>query len=136
MTALSKDRNTPARSGEEFVHPVAADAVIFAGALVVSDATGYLAPGSTAATLTVAGRAEEAVDNTGGADGALTCRVRKGVFLFVNLAADAVGQANVGTTCYIVDDQTVAATNGTNTRSAAGTVMALEGTTGVWVKIA
>jgi len=39
----------------------------------------------------------------------------------------------LGKTCYIVDDETVAKTNGTNTRSAAGTVVGVE-SDGVWVQ--
>lgn len=37
---------------------------------------------------------------------------RRGVFRFGNLSGDAVTQANVGVDCYIVDDQTVAKTDG------------------------
>lgn len=133
MTALTKDRNTQARTGKEIVHPVAAAKKIFAGSLVALNATGYLTPGATATTLTVAGRAQEQVDNSAGADGALTCRVLRGVFLFTN--DGSITRANVGKTCYIVDDQTVAATDGTGTRSAAGKIVDLDGSTGVWVEI-
>ena len=51
MSALTADRNTPFKDGETIPVPVAAGAVIFAGALTVANATGYAAPGSTAATL-------------------------------------------------------------------------------------
>lgn len=134
MSALTADRNTPMKDGELIGVPVAASAVIHAGALVVANATGYAAPGSTATTLTYLGRAESAVDNTGGADGAKTVTVRrKKAFKFANSGADAVTQAELGKTCYVVDDQTVAKTNGTNTRSAAGTVVGVE-SDGVWVE--
>ena len=43
-------------------------------------------------------------------------------------------QADVGADCYIVDDQTVAKTNGTNTRSVAGKIIAVDAD-GVWVKL-
>lgn len=132
--ALTKDRNTEMKDGELVAVPVAADAVIYAGALVVANATGYAAPGSTATTLTYLGRAEEAVDNTGGADGAVTVQVRRGkAFKWGNSGADAVTQAELGKTCYIVDDETVAKTDGTGTRSAAGTVVAVD-SDGVWVE--
>ena len=134
MTALAADRNTHMKEGELIGVPVAANAKIYAGALVVANATGYAAPGSTATTLTYLGRAEASVDNTGGADGAKTVMVRRKVaFKFANLAADLVTQADLGKTCYIVDDQTVAKTNGTNTRSAAGKVLGVE-SDGVWVE--
>ena len=134
MTALAADRNTPMKDGELIGVPVAANAKIFAGAIVVANATGYAAPGSTATTLTYLGRAESSVDNTGGADGAKTVQVRRKVaFKFANLAADLVVQADLGKTCYIADDQTVAKTNGGTTRSAAGKVLGVEAD-GVWVE--
>lgn len=130
--ALTTDRNTPRRDGG-FIHiPVAANAVIHAGALVVADANGYAAPGSTATTLTYLGRAEEAVNNTGGANGDQDITVRRSAFQWKNSGADPVTQASLGKVCYIVDDETVAATNGTNTRSAAGVVTGIE-PDGVWV---
>ena len=132
MTALTKDRNTPWREGDEFNHPAAANAVIHAGALVVLNASGDAAPGSTATGLTPAGRAEEAVDNTGGAAGDKTVQVRKGVFRYAN--DGSISRANIGGTAYIVDDQTLAATDGGGTRSAAGEIVDVDAD-GVWVKI-
>lgn len=130
---LSKDRNTAMKDGELIPVPVAATAVIFAGALVVANATGYAAPGSVATTLTYLGRAEEMVDNSGGADGDKSVLVRrKKAFFWKNSGTDPVTQASLGKPCYIVDDETVAATNGTNTRSAAGTVVGIE-SGGIWV---
>jgi hypothetical protein len=40
----------------------------------------------------------------------------------------------IGNDCYIVDDQTVAKTNGTATRSIAGKIRAVDAQ-GVWVEI-
>lgn len=132
--ALTADRNTSMKDGELIAVPVAASAVIFAGALVAANATGYAVPGSTATTLTYLGRAEEAVDATGYTDGVALVMVRRGkAFKFKNSGSDAVTQASLGKVCYIVDDETVAATNGTNTRSAAGIVLGIE-TDGVWVQ--
>jgi len=129
------DRNTPMKDGELIAVPVAADAVIGAGKIVAADATGYATPGATATTLTYLGRAEEAVDNTGGADGDKTVLVRrKKAFKFANSATDAVTQASLGKVCYIEDDETVSGTNaGGNTQSAAGIVIGVE-SDGVWVE--
>ncbi|MGZ8238286.1 MAG: hypothetical protein ACXWTY_10505 [Methylobacter sp.] len=131
--SLNKDRNTPSRDGVEVVHPVAATKKIYVGALAVLNATGYAEPGSTATTLTAIGRAEEQVDNSSGADGALTITVRRGAFRFSN-HADAVTRTEIGKSCYIVDDQTVAKTDGTGTRSVAGKVIDLD-SAGVWVEV-
>ena len=135
MAALTEDRNTPYKDGETIPVPVAAGKKIFAGSLVAANATGYAEPGSTAATLTALGRAESRVDNTNGTDGAASIVVaRKRAFRFANLTADAVTQAEMGKDCYIVDDQTVAKTNGGSTRSVAGKVLGVEAD-GVWVYI-
>jgi hypothetical protein len=133
MTALAKERNTKERFGEIEDHPVKAATKIWAGSLVVIDA-GYAAPGRTATGLLVAGRAEETVDNSTGAAGDLKVRVKRGKFLWGNSAAgDLIAQANVGAVVYIVDDQTVALTSATSTRSAAGKVVAIDAA-GVWVE--
>lgn len=134
MVALTADRDTKRRDITTHHDPVKAGAVIYAGALVALDANGWLVPGATATTLKARGRAEERVDNTGGADGAVIARVATGVFRFANLGADPVARADIGNDCFIVDDQTVAKTNGTNTRSKAGRVVELD-SAGVWVEI-
>lgn len=131
---LSRDRNTPERSGLLLDLPVAANAVIHGGSLVVVNAAGYAVRGSTALNLRAAGRADEAVDNTGGADGAATVRVSRSTFKFRNSATDPIGQAHLLGDAYVEDDETVAATNGGNTRSRAGKILALD-SDGVWVEI-
>lgn len=134
MAALTQDRNTPEAIGDVYIYGLKADAVLHAGALACLDATGFLVPGVTATGLTAVGRCEKRADNTGAADGTVQARVRRGVFLFANAAPDAITRADVGADCYIVDDQTVAKTDGAGTRSLAGKVVQVEAT-GVWVKV-
>jgi hypothetical protein len=134
MTALTADRNTQYKDGEFVVLAVAASKKIYAGSLVVLNASGYAEPGSTANNVTYVGRAEESVDNSSGSAGAKTVLVRrKKAFKWVNLSTDPIGQADLFKTCYIVDDQTVAKTSDTNARSAAGKVVGID-TDGVWVE--
>lgn len=134
MTALTAPRNTHKQSAEQLGVPVAAGVKIYAGSIVAANANGFAAPGSTATTLTYLGRANETVDNTNGANGAVAIKVdRKQAFKFTNLAADLITQADLFKTCYIVDDQTVAKTNGGATRSAAGKVVGIDAD-GVWVE--
>ncbi|SNS38028.1 hypothetical protein SAMN06265365_15811, partial [Tistlia consotensis] len=109
MAQLTADRNTPERDLKDRVFPVGAGKKVYAGGLVVLNA-GSAEAGTTALALVCVGRAEEQVDNTGGAAGDLTVRVRRGTFRFANAAADPVDLADVNTDCFIVDDQTVAAT--------------------------
>lgn len=135
MTALSADRNTPSRDGREFTRKVAAGKKIFIGALVVLNAAKFAQPATTATGLIADGRAEGFADNSAGADGDILVRVRQGAFYYANSAADPIAQADIGNTCYIVDDQTVAKTNGSATRSAAGTILDVDSALGVLVGV-
>ncbi len=133
--ALTADRDTHERDGKMFVHPVAAAKKIFAGALVVLDSSGNAEPGATATGKIAVGRAEHLADNTLGDAGDVQVKVASGVFKFANSSAgDAITKAEIGDACYIVDDQTVAKTSGTGTRSIAGYIMAVDDD-GVWVKV-
>lgn len=133
MAVLTGNRNTTRRSGDIVTLGVAADKKIFAGALVARDAAGNATPGAIATTLNGVGRARELADNTGGAAGAITCDIEKGIFQFANSAGDPVTVADIGNTCYIVDDQTVSKTNaGGNTQSVAGKIFDVDAQ-GVWV---
>ena len=112
MAALTAARDTTeiSNGARHLILPVKGSTTIYQGALVALDASGYAVPGSKAATLTAAGRAEETVANTG-ADGEVSIRVARGVFVFDN-ATDAgkLTAAHVLKPCYIADDQTVTAT--------------------------
>lgn len=133
--ALSKDRNTKRRDGQQFNDPVAAATRIFAGSIVCLDATGNAVPGSTSTSLTVRGRAEAQVDNRDGAAGAESIESRRGVFAFDNSAgADEIKRADIGAVAYIVDDHTVGKTSGTDTRSEAGVIRDVD-SDGVWIEI-
>lgn len=135
MTALTADRDTPRRENLLRSLPVKAAVKIFAGSLVAVDATGNAVRGATSTTLKAVGRAEEQVDNTAGGDGAQRITVCAGTFRFANsAAADLITLANLDSPCYMVDDQTVALTNGTNTRVQAGIVRDVD-TGGVWVEV-
>jgi hypothetical protein len=134
MTAMTQDRNTPARDARDFQFPVAASVNIYAGALVALTSAGYATKGQTATGLKGVGVAQAPADNTAGADGAIGVKVRRGCFRFANsTAADALGVADVGNDCYMVDDQTVAKTSASNTRSVAGKVRDVD-SSGVWVE--
>lgn len=138
MAALTAARDTPKFQGGAYpdilAFPVATNVNIHQGS-IVSLASGYARPGRTSTTDIVVGIAVKPVDNTGGADGAKTVEVFQAVARFGNSSAgDLIAQADVGAACYVVDDQTVAKTNGTNTRVAAGIILAVD-TDGVWVRV-
>lgn len=132
--ALTQDRNTPRTDGVERVVAVAASTVIFAGAHVVNH-DGFAEPGFVAADVVSLGVAQEHVDNSAGDDGDAFVKVRSGTFRFNNSAeADEITGAHVGANCYIVDDETVAATSDDSARSIGGTVWAVD-SLGVWVTV-
>ena len=129
---LSGPRNTPTRAAIDLVLPLAAGAVIYQGGMVCADAAGLAIAGKTAAGLVVVGMAQISVRQ---ADGDESVFVRPGTYLFGSLdGADQIGQAQIGRVVYLVDDETLAATNGGGTRSPAGVVIDVE-PAGVWVKI-
>lgn len=135
MVALTKDRNTPRADGDLRQGGVAAATTIFAGALVMRNAAGFLIEGQTATGLVGVGRAEEQKDNSAGANGALSLTYRPGVYRFANSAAgDLIADADIGALCYAVDDQTVAKTDGSSSRSPAGIVDHVDAQ-GVWVRL-
>lgn len=135
MAAATKNRNTPQTPGHRRGYPVAANARCFAGTVAVIDATGLAQPGKTGLELIAVGVFEHLVDNYAGAAGDQVAEVLRGYFRLENSAdAEALTPAEIGQTCYLVDDQTVAKTDGAGTRSIAGIVDGVDDV-GVWVLI-
>ena len=133
MAALTKDRNTRRREAVEFNDPVGAGVTIFAGAIIALNATGYAVPGSTALNLTARGIASEQVNNAGGGDGDISVMSMSGGRAFHVGNDGSIDRTDIGGLAYIVDDQTVAATDGGGTRSVAGTIVDVDAS-GVWVR--
>lgn len=107
------------------------------GAMVAVDATGYLVPALTSTALKRFGRVnlspERVVSTVGVASGGKTLKIEFGEFCWGNSGStDTIAQADVGNDCYAVDDQTVAKTDGTGSRSKAGKIMGVDAS-GVWV---
>lgn len=133
MTALTTARDTPRREGLQLNLPMSASK-IFEGSIVALNASGYATKGATSTTLRAAGVAETTVDNAAGNAGDKSIDVKRGTFKFANSSAgDQITLADYGKACYIVDDQTVAKTDGSASRSVAGTVRGVD-TDGVWVE--
>lgn len=134
MTALSTDRNTPQRKGENRNFPVKAATTVYAGGMVAIDATGMLVPAASVAALKIVGRNERRITNAG-ADGAVRADVKPGIFRFGNsTSTDAIAVTDIGSDCYAVDDQTVAKTSNSSARPVAGKIYDVDAQ-GVWVKI-
>jgi hypothetical protein len=137
MTALSSPRLVPTKgdsTGPIRSLPMAA-VKIWSGALVMLNSSGYATNGAASAgneALTVAGLAEETVDNSGGSAGDLYIRVKacndSTAFGFVNDGTDACTIAHVGEMAYLVDNQTVAnaQTGGTATKPLVGNIHSID----------
>lgn len=132
MVALTADRNTPELEPGEREGKLGASQTIFAGSILMRNASGHLIKGATATGSFGVGRAEKRGTSTSA--GVTSQRYRRGIFRFANSAStDLIAEADIGAVCYIVDDQTVAKTSGTNTRSPAGIIDGVDAN-GVWVR--
>jgi hypothetical protein len=113
--ALTADRNTPMADGDFIIAGMAATKKVYAGGLAAVNAAGYCLPAADAAGLVVLGRSEQQIDNSAGADGDLTCLIRRNrAFTFKNSATNTVTVADLGRDVYVEDDETVADDGGTN----------------------
>jgi len=131
MAAATTDRITQEKQPGLKSYLIAASTKILKGTMVAANATGFLVSASDAASLKVVGVADATVDNTAGADGALSVNVRKGTFRF---AASSITQAMVGTIMYVVDNQTFDDAVGTNGVKA-GRLVEFISTTEGWIEI-
>jgi len=129
---LTNDKQIKSRNYSILAHPLAAAAVIFKGALCVLDGDDDLAPGTSAVGLRVVGIARRYVSNESGIAGAEVGEVRVDESpRLLNDSVTPVTRADIGSDCYILDDETV---SGDNTgRSRAGTVVDVDAN-GVWIK--
>jgi hypothetical protein len=133
--ALSTFRNTvqvaSSRTGTTRKVGQATSTTLYVGALVATNASGFLVAGSTATTLKAVGvlgvqphlRPASSYTNSG-ANGAQELQVQLGVFKFNNDAGDPLAVANTGGPCYITDDETVSVT--ATGKSLAGTFLGLD----------
>ena len=134
MAALTAARSTPEKVGAHRAIPLLANAIAYQGAMVQIAASGFgVAAAATAANVTV-GVAIETVDNTGGANGAKSVEAKRGIFRMKNSASgDLIARTEIGKTVYVVDDQTVAKTDDSAARPAAGKCFDVDAQ-GVWVE--
>lgn len=132
MAALTAARDTK-RSGEFQRNDnlgVAAATKIWQGAIVVRNAAGFAAPATGATGLVGLGRAEETIDNTAGANGALKIEFTSGTFCYAN--GESITNVSIGLPAYAGDDQTIFTT--ATGRSQIGVIRYVT-TEGVWVEI-
>jgi len=143
MAALTWARTTPMHqddgSSQVMTPEVQDGVVIWTGAIVVLDG-GKAAPARSAVGLTVLGVARDTVDNrtfpTDLYGHMRRVSVVSGVAQYENSrATDEITGADVGHTCFLVDDRTLARTDGGGKRSPAGTVHEVGHDRRVWVDL-
>lgn len=144
MTAITTPRNTPWRDCILTPLPVAEGESIPEGAIVCVNSDGYAVNGKADATLKYAGCADSSVDNTKGKDGGQVINVRaKKMFRWDQ--DGSITQAFLLERAYILDNQTLTATDGSApasedgktpakeaTNSKAGTIVMIDAD-GVWI---
>lgn len=130
--SASADRNTKRRNGQLRSYPVTAATLCLAGVIAVL-VSGLVKPATGAAGEIAVGVFDERADNSAGAASAINAQVRTGEFHFANSAGvDAITLADVGSLCFIVDNETVARFD-TGGRPVAGRVTDVD-SSGVWVE--
>jgi len=135
MTAQTADRLAQRRDGKQFSDPVAAATKIFAGSMYALSATGFAVPAGTAGSGIARAVCQTQADNSAGADGDINANGETGVFQFANSAStDLIARTDIGATCYIADDNTVAKTDNSGARKAAGEIVDVDAN-GVWVRV-
>lgn len=143
MAGLSGSRNTSELAEDrQYDYPVEANTNIYLGALFGLNAAGNAVPMSAATGLKVIGRAEKVVAghypgqnaiNNPGAAGAISIVGRRGIFLFDNSSGHAITRAHVGGVAFAEDDHTVANSDESATLSAAGRIVGIDISGGIWV---
>ncbi len=134
MTGLTRDRATSYREGVEVDYPVAAGVKIYAGSLVCVNADGFAVPAADTSGYVFVGVALEQMDNSAGANGAKSIRVRReGVFEF---DAASITQAMVGDPMYVVDDHTFDDAAGPTNDIKVGLLVKFASATKGWIDIA
>ncbi|WP_292999583.1 hypothetical protein [Nevskia sp.] len=127
MTALNAARRVFTRLGDLLIVTMANGAQGYRGGLAAIQPAGTAVAATATNTLNVVGWF------TADAAGGTQVEVSKEIVPFANsTAADLIAKADIGASCYVVDDQTVAKTNGGGARPRAGKVFDVD-EYGVWV---
>lgn len=140
MTALARGRMTEKLGAsaicDAYEPKIGTGVKVYAGAIIVINSAGYAVPATSAATHKCClGVADKEYDLST-SNGQFRIKVKPGIYKVVNGSGDPVAIADIGSTVYLLDDQTIGKTNpGGNTLSAAGKMVDLDADGGVWVQM-
>lgn len=134
MAALTSRRVSKTKAFTHIDLPGTAQAVFEGGTACFDTSTGLVAKATASTTMIPIGSFTKS--ETVAAAALVTIELFRELRAkwFVNLAADPCVAGTVGGLCYLADDQSVAVTDATNTRSVAGRVWAVDATKGVLVE--
>lgn len=106
MTVLAADKELEMRNpGDIRTFPVIGSDIIYKGAMVTVDATGYAEPAADTTGLPFVGIAVEQADNSSGSSGDITVDVyTSGSF---KLIGSSLAQTDLGKLVFVADDATV-----------------------------
>lgn len=134
MTSIARDRGLEKWGADLIPVPLAAGVKVFSGTIVAIDAAGFGVPGTEAPSLTFAGAALSSADNSEGDAGEAVVLVqRPTAYAFKWVNDGTINQGHLLKLAYMLDNQTVTATDGAGARSEVGRIMRVE-TDGVWVQ--
>lgn len=136
MAALTAARMTRETRLKKAAFPLAAGGKVWSGGIACGDTSdGTVKSGQASTTLVKLGEFVDSVDNSAGASAVnvLVDLDREVVARWYDNAGDIVA-ADLFQDAYIVDDHTVALSSGTNTRSKAGRIWAVDSVKGVLIE--
>ncbi len=141
MSAATAPRKTMQMEGNPLPvvlsFPIKANAILYQGTLAMIDSSGRLIAGAAATGCQTVGKFDnnEAVtDATGFSDGDKIGTVYPGVWKWANgTGGDVIAADDVGKLAYVIDNQTVGLTDGSATRSIAGTIFGVDSSGNVYV---
>lgn len=137
MTALAKMRMTKVVKSTGMALLSTAEQVYQGGAAAFDTSTGLVKKWTASTTLIPIGRyREDQLVASGGTANVEFFRELNAMWFANSASTDQITQTEVGSNCYIVDDQTVAKTSNSNARSIAGRVWKVDATKGVLVELA
>jgi hypothetical protein len=128
---MTAPRNTQERDARTFDFARAASVTCFPGRIGCLNASGLATPGAVATTLKAVGRVVREYTTDAGV---ARVEMERGCFKYANSAStDEITNADYGSQVFIVNDTTVAKTNGSSSRSVAGICRGVDAD-GVWVE--
>ena len=128
MVKTTQSKTIKRRSGDKIALTVKSGETIYGGALVMLDGAEAIDAKTVANKMTVGIAVADA-------KGGEVVEVETGVFAFANsTSTDTLTKADIGNNAFVIDNQTIAKTDGSSARSIAGTVVDVDAD-GVWIRI-